>query len=138
MLKHSLAHATFHVMGDTVIPEFWTRYFGVEPDTAITKGKYFTTPSGRMSRTPGRVGLWGFGSQPFINSDILEPHLRYLIARLNLTRPDIKEVLECENVRVRFWCYWNNESGSRMPDIPNDIRAMMESLNGIIEIDEYC
>ncbi|EJO59334.1 hypothetical protein BURMUCF2_1274 [Burkholderia multivorans CF2] len=38
---------------------------------------------------------------------------------------------------MRFFCYWDNESGDRIPDVPDDIRTMMESLGGTIEVDEY-
>ncbi|CAL8474868.1 DUF4279 domain-containing protein [Caballeronia sp. S22] len=137
MSEHQLAHVTFHVMGDSVTPAFWTDYFGVEPDTAITKGDYFITPSGRPSRTPGRVGLWGIGSKASIRSDQLEPHLRYLAERLNLSRSGLRELLERQQVKVRFWCYWDNESGDRVPDVPDDIRAMVEAIGGSVEIDEY-
>jgi hypothetical protein len=137
MMDHQLAFATFHVVGDSVVPSFWTGYFGVEPDTAICKGETFITPSGRASRALGRVGLWGFGSKPFVDSDALGPHLRYLVDRLNLTRPGLRELLERERLKARFWCYWDNQTGDRIPDVPDDIRAMMESLGGVIEIDEY-
>jgi len=137
MPHHQLAHATFHVMGDSVVPAFWTDYFGVEPDTAITKGEYFDTPSGRASGMPGRSGLWGFRSETFVHSDALEPHLRYLTDRLNLTRPGLRELLERKGVKARFWCYWRNETGDRVPDVPEDIRVMLESLGGVVEIDEY-
>lgn len=137
MTEHQLAHATFHVTGDSVVPAFWTEYFGVKPDTAITKGESFITPSGRVSRTPGRVGLWGFASKPFVHSNALAPHLRFLTERLDLARPDLRETLEREGAKARFWCYWFNESGDRVPDVPDDIRAMMEAIGGTIEIDEY-
>lgn len=137
MNTHQLAHASFSIAGDTLAPDFWTAYFGVTPDTAIVKGQPFTTPSGRQSRTPGRVGLWGIGSKAFVRSDQLEPHLRYLAERLNLSRPGLRELLEREQVKVRFWCYWDNESGDRVPDVPDDIRAMMAAIGGTIEIDEY-
>jgi len=38
---------------------------------------------------------------------------------------------------MRFFCYWYNESGDRVPDVPDDIRAMMEAMGGTVEIDEY-
>ncbi|WP_158902593.1 DUF4279 domain-containing protein [Burkholderia sp. L27(2015)] len=137
MPDHQLAHATFHVMGDSLVPTFWTDYFGVKPDTAIVKGEYFVTPSGRTSRMPGRSGLWGVRSETFVLSDTLEPHLRYLTDRLNLTRPGLRELLERERVKARFWCYWRNATGDRVPDVPDDIRAILELLGGVIEIDEY-
>ncbi|WP_321791685.1 DUF4279 domain-containing protein [Caballeronia sp. J97] len=137
MTEHPLAYATLHIMGDSVRPEFWTRYFGVRPDTAIEKGKPFVTPSGRESRSPGRVGLWGVQSRGTVESNELEPHLRYLIKRLNLTRGDLRATLDRESVQIRFYCYWRNESGDRVPHVPDDIRAMMEAIGGTVEIDEY-
>jgi len=94
MTVRQLAHATFHVMGDSLVPTFWTEYFGVQPDTAIAKGEYFTTPSGRISRMPGTSGLWGLRSETFVQSNALEPHLRYLADRLDLTRPGLRDLLE--------------------------------------------
>jgi hypothetical protein len=38
---------------------------------------------------------------------------------------------------MRFFCFWVNQTGDRIPDVPDDIRVMMESLGGVIEIDEY-
>ena len=39
MEPHQLAHATFTISGDRVMPEFWTSYFGVTPEMAIVKGE---------------------------------------------------------------------------------------------------
>ena len=136
MTNHPLAYATFHVMGDTVEPTFWTAYFGVSPDTAIEKGKPFVTPSGRPGG-PGRVGLWGVSSKLLVRSDNLSPHLRCLTERLNLTRGDLPQVVAEKGVRLRFFCYWRNQGGDRAPDIPQDIRVIMETLGGTIEIDEH-
>ncbi|MBN3803428.1 DUF4279 domain-containing protein [Paraburkholderia sp. Ac-20336] len=136
MTNHPLAYATFHVMGDAVVPMFWTEYFGLSPDTAIAKGEPFVTPSGRLAG-PGRVGLWGSSSKRFIHSNDLTPHLRFLVQRLNLARVDLPQVVAEKEVKLRFFCYWNTRSGDRVTDIPQDIRTMMEALGGTIEIDEY-
>jgi hypothetical protein len=45
--------------------------------------------------------------------------------------------IESARAKVRFFCYWVNESGDRVPDVPADIRAMMEAMGGTVEIDEY-
>lgn len=60
-----------------------------------------------------------------------------MIERLGLPRADLREHVERINARMRFFCYWSNESGTRVPDVPEDIRVMMEALGGTIEIDEY-
>ena len=137
MTTHQLAHASFSITGDALDPAFWTSYFGILPDSEIVKGQSFVTSAGKQSRQPGRVGLWGLRSKGTIQSDTLEPHLRYLIARLQLPRDGLRELLVQQNAGMRFFCYWDNSSGDRVPDVPDDIRAMMEALGGTIEIDEY-
>lgn len=134
---HQLAHATFSIAGDSLDPEFWTAYFDVSPDTAVTKGQPFKTPSGRLSSAPGRTGVWSVKSKSMIRSDSLEPHLRYLAERLALPRSDLRGLLERTGARMRFFCYWYNETGDRVPDVPDNIRAMMEAMGGTVEIDEY-
>ena len=137
MNEYQLAHASFSISADTLHPGFWTRYFGIEPDTSIIKGETFINSAGRPSRFPGRVCLWGLESRNAVKSDTLEPHLRYLIARLNLPRAGLRQLLERKNAEMRFFCYWDNYAGNRVPDVPEDIRAMMHSMGGTIDIDEY-
>jgi hypothetical protein len=55
----------------------------------------------------------------------------------NVGRSDLRELVERAGAEMRFFCYWDNETGDRVPDVPDDIRVMMESLGGEIEIDEY-
>jgi hypothetical protein len=134
---HQLAYASFSVAGDSLDPDFWTAYFGIAADFSVVKGQRFMTPSGRLSSAPGRTGVWGVRSKAVVRRDLLEPHLRYLIRHLNLPRADLYQLLAEKGARMRFFCYWNNGSGDRLPDVPDDIRAMMEAMGGTIEIDEY-
>lgn len=131
------AYASFLITGDNVSPEFWSEYFQVSPDTAIVKGKTFTLPSGKPSKAMGKTGLWGVSSESAVQSDLLEPHFRYLIARLALPREGLSDLLRRSGAKVRLSCFWFNPSGNRIPDVPDDIRAMMDALQGTIEIDEY-
>jgi hypothetical protein len=137
MSAHQLAHASFTISGDAVVPDFWTSYFGVVPDTAITKGDPMRDPTGKQRALTRRTGVWGVRSKAAVDSDRLEPHLRYLIERLKLPRSDLRELVERSGARMRFFCYWDNESGNRVPDVPDDVREMMESLGGEVQIDEY-
>ncbi|ALE59399.1 DUF4279 domain-containing protein [Paraburkholderia sp. RL17-368-BIF-A] len=137
MSVHQLAHATFSIAGDDIVPESWTRYFGVVPDVAITKGDPVIDPTGQRRQFTRRTGVWSVRSKSAIQSDHLEPHLRYLVERLGLPRPDLRDLLKTQSARVRFFCYWFNEPGHCVPDVPDDIRAMMESMGGIVDIDEY-
>ncbi|WP_321915387.1 MULTISPECIES: DUF4279 domain-containing protein [unclassified Paraburkholderia] len=134
---HQLAYVSFSVAGDSLHPEFWTAYFGVPPDFSVVKGQRFKTPSGRFSSVQGRTGVWGIRSKTAVRSDSLEPHFRYLIRHLNLPREDLRQLLADKDAHMRFFCYWDNESGDRVPDVPGDIRVMMETMGGTVEIDEY-
>ncbi len=67
----------------------------------------------------------------------LTPHLWYLKACLSLPHADLPERLAQANARMRFFCFWVNESGDRVSDVPEPIRAMMETMGDTIEIDEY-
>jgi hypothetical protein len=137
MTDKALASASFTITGDCVMPALWTVYFGVPPDIAVTKGERLQDRTGQGRKLTRRTGVWGIDSEKAVSSDRLEPHLRYLVQRLALPRPDLKERLESAGAKVRFFCYWVNESGDRVPDVPTDIRAMMEAMGGTVEIDEY-
>ncbi|MDR5754341.1 MULTISPECIES: DUF4279 domain-containing protein [unclassified Caballeronia] len=137
MDSHQLAHASFTVSGDEVSPTFWTEYFGVVPDVAHRKGDAIFDRNGQPLGIGRRTGVWGVRSKSAVKSDLLEPHLRYLVEHLGLPRADLPELLRHGNARMRFFCYWDNETGDRVPDVPDDIRAMMEAMGGTIELDEY-
>jgi hypothetical protein len=134
---HPLAHATFIISGASVYPEFWTSYFGVRPDREISKGQPFLLPSGKLSPRPGKLGLWAVESRGAVRSDELSPHLQYLKSHLGLPRADLRELLRVRNAKMALWCYWMNDAGNRMPDVPTEFRAMIETMGGRIEIDEY-
>lgn len=131
------AYASFLITGNDVSTEFWTEYFHVSPDIAVVKGKTFTLPSGKPSKAIGKTGLWGVSSESAVQSDSLEPHFRYLIARLALPREGLSDLVRQIGAKVRLSCFWFNPSGNRIPDVPDDIRAMMDALDATIDIDEY-
>ncbi len=137
MSNHALASASFTITGDCVTPEWWTQYFGVQPDVAATKGEPLKDWTGQGRTLVRRTGVWGVDSEKAVRSDQLEPHLRYLVQRLALPRAGLKAHIESAGAKVRFFCYWVNEAGDRVPDVPDDIRAMMEAMGGTVEIDEY-
>lgn len=136
-MKEKLAAASFTVTGDQVMPDEWTRYFGVQPDIATTKGDPIRDVTGLGRTLTRRTGVWGVDSDKAVSSDRLEPHLRYLIQLLALPRSDLKARIESVGARMRFFCYWVNESGDRVPAVPTDIAAMLEAMGCTVEIDEY-
>ena len=132
-----LAYASATVYGDHLDPTVWTTYFGIEPDISVVKGERFKTPSGRMSTYPGRTGVWGCTSKAAITEDNLDAHLKYLILRLRLPRPDLPALLVNCGATMRFFCYWSNYTGDRVPVIDPALRDAIESSGATIEIDEY-
>jgi Domain of unknown function (DUF4279) len=136
-IPHALAHATLIISGDSVSPEAWTAYFDVQPDRVITKGRPFQLPSGKFSPCPGKLGLWAVESKAAVRSDLLGPHLQYLKSHLGLPRANLRDLVLAQGAKMALWCYWMNDTGDRVPDIPDDIRAMIEAMGGTVEIDEY-
>ena len=134
---HALAHATFIISGESVSPQFWSAYFGVQPDRAIIKGQPYILPSAKASPRLGKLGLWAVESKAEVHSDHPGPHVRYHASRLGLPRADLRELAKGQRAKVALWRYWMNEAGNRVPDVPDDIRAMMEAMGGTVEIDEY-
>jgi hypothetical protein len=136
-VPHARAHATLIISGDSVSPEFWTAYFGMEPDRQISKGQPFLLPSGKLSSRPGKLGLWAVESKAAVRSDQLTPHLQYLRRRLGLPRGELRDLARTQGAKLALWCYWMNDTGDRVPDVPDDIRVMVETMGGTVEIDEY-
>lgn len=135
--ESALAHATFIISSEGTHPDTWTTFFGIFPSRTITRGKPYLLPSGRLSSKPGKLNLWALESKAAVHSDRLEPHLRYLIERLALPREGLRERIEKAGARMRFFCYWDNETGSRVPYVSDATRRLIESLGGVVEIDEY-
>jgi hypothetical protein len=135
--RSTLAHVSFTIYQDVERPEFWTTYFGVKPDRAGVKGEPRIMPSGRTALTPWRLGQWSVSSESAVQSDQLDPHLRYLVNLLGLPRADLPAFAERTHAKMRFFCYWDNYEGNRVPVIPIDIREMAEAMGVEIDIDEY-
>lgn len=131
-----LAYVSFTISGDNVAPGFWTGYFGVQPDIAVTKGAPIRGAGG-TGTAQRRTGVWGLESRLAVRSDQLGPHLQFLQKRLGLPRADLRALVEQVGARMRFFCYWVNESGNRVPVIPHDIQTMAEDQGIAIDIDEY-
>lgn len=132
-----LAFASFVIYQDIESPEFWTNYFGVLPDVSGKRGDSKAAPLGRGRASKWRIGIWGVRTKHVIRSDSLEPHFRYLIDRLGLPRKDLPDLILKTHATVRFFCYWDNERGDRIPDIPDDIAEICKSQGIEIDIDEH-
>ncbi|MFC4709023.1 MULTISPECIES: DUF4279 domain-containing protein [Paraburkholderia] len=135
--ENTLAYATFIISSEDTHPDTWTGFFGIFPSRTITRGQPYQLPSGRLSSRPGKLNLWALESKAAVHSDRLEPHLRYLLERLKLPREGLRERIEKAGAQMRFFCYWDNEMGNRVPYVSDATRQLIESLGGVVEIDEY-
>jgi len=133
--RTKMAYASISLYGDTD-PAFWTEYFGVEPDIFIIRGELFERPSGRMSTYPGRIGVWSCSSELAVEDDTLDPHARYLIARLHMPRADLPELLTKREATLRLVCFWQN-SRKRAPLIDQELQDIITRSGGTIDIDRY-
>ncbi len=136
MPSGQLARASFTVNGDTLVPDFWTAYFGIEPSLQVAKGKLFRTPLGQ-SRASGRTGVWSYSSRSAVHDDALDPHVSFLIARLCLPRTDLPLLLSEKGATMRVFCYWNNYTGGRTPIVSPSSRTAIQLSGGTVDIDEY-
>ncbi|WP_186078694.1 DUF4279 domain-containing protein [Burkholderia gladioli] len=130
-----LASVSFSISGDRVDPDFWSQYFGVAPDIAHRKGQPFVTKTGQSLLK--RTGVWVVTSGRLVSSDVLTPHFDCLIDRLGLPRDGFAKLPQRSELWVRFFCYWNNESRNRVPDIPERVKYLAASQAIDIDIDEF-
>jgi hypothetical protein len=131
-----LAKASFSIHGDAVEPAFWTDYFGCEPtESRVWSDDRGLAPSGR--RYAPRAGLWDLSTETLISNDLLDPHLSFLITKLALPRPDLGALLRELAPKSRVFCFWQNDSGDRVPDVRPEYLDIFRACEIGFEIDEY-
>ena len=130
-----LARASLSIHAKTLEPKFWTDYFGIAPDHSHRKGEHFLTPSGRLSTGVAWIGAWLFDTDSKVRSDLLDPHIAFLVDRFVLPRGDLPQILQDRSANMRLFCYWDNGSGNRVPHISQHLRDIVTLSGGTIEID---
>ena len=131
-----LAKASFGIYGNTVDTAFWTDYFKCEPSDfrAKSEDRGFA-PSGR--RYSIRPGMWSLSTEVWVNNDLLDPHLSFLVTKLALPRPDLGALLRERTLTSRVFCFWQNDSGDRVPDVRPEYLDIFRACEIGFEIDEY-
>ncbi|MBS7803384.1 DUF4279 domain-containing protein [Rhizobiales bacterium TNE-4] len=51
---------TLVLRGHTLNPEFWSAYFGIQPDFSARKGEITRTPNGNLRFAPHIWGVWNY------------------------------------------------------------------------------
>jgi hypothetical protein len=132
-----LAYASFSISGGEFDPDVWTSYFEVAPDAQVRRGQRFMTRSGRLSAGTGRMNMWLISTRGVVTSDALDPHISFLVHRLQLPRTDLADRVRSLGASARFFCFWWNPEKSRTAMVGPKFRELAEASNIAIEIDEY-
>jgi hypothetical protein len=131
-----LAKASFEIHGDVVEPAFWADYFKCEPTESRAKSEdRGFAPSGR--RYAIRPGTWSLSTEVWVNNDLLDPHLSFLVTKLALPRSDLGTLLRKRTLTSRVFCFWANDSGDRVPDVRPEYLDIFRACEIRFEIDEY-
>ena len=132
-----LCYATFQVVGDDLVPEDWSAYFGVDFDILRAAGMPDVSAQGR--------------GQPLSHDrrlESLDPRLchqrRSRAARagvplsvLRLPRKDFRDRLKACGLKAYIRIYWRNDIGDRFPFLSEPVSSAMAADGIELEIDEY-
>jgi hypothetical protein len=131
-----LAKASFGIYGNAVDIAFWTDYFKCEPSDSRAKSEdRGFAPSGR--RYSIRPAMWLLSTEVWVNNDLLDPHLSFLVAKLALPRSALGALLRERTLTSRVFCFWQNDSGDRVPDVRTEYLDIFRACEIGFEIDEY-
>ena len=117
-------------MGDTLDPDEVTRLLGIEPSFTQRKGDKSGSPE-----RPGAslTGIWALESEKSVSNSDLEPHLDFLLSRLESRTSTVKRLM-LEGLDADIHCFWMSEMGLGggpvlRPDTMRRIADLGVSLN---------
>ncbi len=128
-----LVCVTLCINSELTAPDFWTRYFGVEPDYSGRKGEPITTTLGRLASGDGRINSWVVASETAVESGSLDNHLAYIIERLKLPRSDLPNVLAENFSTLLCFFSWDNRIGEPRPDMSKILLEKFSQSGIVIE-----
>jgi hypothetical protein len=137
-----LAHASFQLFGDAIEPEFWNSYFGCSATHFHRKGDSCGPDGAEYSPSGRRYGrhkfsCWSISSEYRVDSDLLEPHVAYLVEALGLPRSGFAGLIREQSLTTRVFCFWDNSTGDRVPVVGVDVLQVLQMSDTPLEIDEY-
>ena len=133
-------------VGSALLPPTKRAYSVMDPETAAEMraiARSFLYPPGEAVLSgpyrPDReaCGQLAAARAAMVDSSGGKSEMETQLNLLKLPRDGLRDLVCRDGAKMSFWCYWYNETGDRVADVPEDIRAMMEALGGLIEIDEY-
>jgi hypothetical protein len=131
------AHAfvTFRVAGDALDPDAVTKILEVDPTEAHRKGeKYGGKRSGRP--VTARTGIWYFSTDRLSDSSALGDHLAFVRGFLDASRRHgLHRFIRDRHLTATLTCFWHGQRGATPPAVPDDVRALLQSIPAKVETD---
>lgn len=121
------------ISGDNVDPEFWSEYFGVNPDIHIRKGDTYFVRERILHR---RTGVWSVSTKGKVDADNALQHAYYAMSLLDLPRHNIKNLLQENEITMSFFYYVNSQNKNDLA-IPDGVKIMLDSCGIEMEFDVY-
>jgi hypothetical protein len=88
-----------------------------------------------MEDQPYREGLWSMSSERWIDSPVLNTHIRWILEQLEPHRDKVIEILH-SGVRGDLFCYSVGHSPDP-PNLPRETVLRADAMGMKIEIDHY-
>ena len=85
--------------------------------------------------TPYKHGMWSMSSKRWVESPVLDTHLRWLLDQLEPRAEAVRELLQ-RGVDADFFCFSEGFSPDP-PSIPGETRERASALGVQIDIDHY-
>jgi len=116
---------TLVLRGHTLNPDFWSAYFGIQPDFSARKGEITRTPNGSLRVAPHIWGVWNYRCKSKSITSIDEGVL-ILMKALKLPRADFKQQLAATGCEAILSIFVDNSDGKYPPrygQVTNDFLA---------------
>ena len=99
---------------DTLNPDFWSDYFGIQADFSARKGEITRTPKGNLRVAPHLWGVWNYQCKSTSLASIDEGVL-ILIKALKFPRADFRQVLAAHGCEAILGIFVDNSDGRNPP-----------------------
>lgn len=117
---------TFLILGDTLVPNDISAALGVSPTTSYAKGAPYDIP--RVGLRRRSTGHWSICTESVVDSDRLEEHARYLLAKLEPRAATIQGLLNERRYRVNMAVWWEIDAEHGNFIVPSAVMARLAIL----------
>jgi Domain of unknown function (DUF4279) len=129
------AFATFRVAGAGLHPGAVTRVLGLPPDLQYEKGEKYRRKADGPELT-GKTNLWYYSTDKHLSaSEPVSHHVLFLLKRIMSNEAGLRELIRESSAHAVLTMFWSGPTGSTVPNVPEELRARLESIPVKVEID---